>query len=62
VLERWSIDQIVGSLYSTSYASKNVLGNRAEDFELDIRLRLKELQDDGAFEKLVYYTSVIAQR
>lgn len=37
VLEQWSIDQIVGYLFSTSYASHAVLGDKAEGFERAVR-------------------------
>ncbi len=60
--EDWSIDQIVGYLYSTSYASKSVLGERAAAFEQDVRESLLRLRPDGQFEKLVEYTVVLAER
>ena len=62
VTERWSIDQIVGYLFSTSYASKIVLGDRAEAFERDVRQSLQRLVPDGRLEKLVDYTVILAQR
>ena len=60
--ERWSIDQIVGYLCSTSYASKTVLGDQAEAFEQDVRQRLQGLAPDGEFEKLVEYSVILAER
>lgn len=62
VLERWSMDEIIGYLYSTSYASKIVLGERTESFEMDIRNRLSALSADGSFEKLIEYTVISAAR
>ena len=62
VQERWSIDQIVGYLRSTSYASKAVLGDRAEVFEQDVRTSLRRLAPDGEFEKRVDYSVILAER
>lgn len=59
---QWSIDQIIGYLFSTSYASKAVLGEKAKDFECDMRERLVRLQPDGYFEKIVQYTDITAKR
>lgn len=62
VLEQWSIDQIVGYLFSTSYASQAVLGSKAEAFEHTVRERLLRLRPDGRFEKVVEYTAISAIR
>ena len=51
--EKRSIDEIVGHLYSTSYASRAVLGDRVQAFERDVRERLTRLAPDGRFEKSV---------
>ncbi|MHA3773780.1 class I SAM-dependent methyltransferase [Verrucomicrobiota bacterium sgz303538] len=62
LLEQWSVDQIVGYLFSTSYASPAVLGNKAEAFEHAVRERLLRLRPDGLFEKVVEYTAICATR
>jgi SAM-dependent methyltransferase len=62
VLEQWSIDQIVGYLLSTSYASRAVLGEKAEAFECAVRERLLQLRPEGRFEKIVEYTAICATR
>jgi hypothetical protein len=62
VQEQWSIDQIVGYLFSTSYASQAVLGNKAESFERSVRERLLRLRPDGCFEKKAEYTAICATR
>jgi SAM-dependent methyltransferase len=61
VREVWSIEQIVGYLNSTSYASKSVLGARAAAFERDVRTNLLGLRPTGQFEKLVEYTVILAE-
>jgi SAM-dependent methyltransferase len=60
--EESTINQIVGHLYSTSFASKNVLGVRAPAFEQDVRQRLMHLRPDGQFEKAVVHTVILAER
>ena len=43
------IDQIVGFLYSTSYANLRLLGDRADEFEREIRDELSRLVPSGKF-------------
>jgi SAM-dependent methyltransferase len=62
VWEEWSLDRIVGYLNSTSYASRSVLGGRAEAFEADVRTSLIALRPDGVFGKLARYTVILAER
>jgi SAM-dependent methyltransferase len=62
VREEWSVDQIVGYLYSTSYACKSILGERAGAFERDVRESLLRLSPEGQFEKDVEYTVILAER
>jgi ubiquinone/menaquinone biosynthesis C-methylase UbiE len=47
----WTIDQIIGYLYSTSYCSLPVLGNKKEAFEADIRARLREQEPTEQFKE-----------
>jgi SAM-dependent methyltransferase len=62
VVEHWSIDQIIGHLYSTSYASKMVVGDRANDLEQDLRQSLARIASDKPFEKTNEITAIIAER
>jgi SAM-dependent methyltransferase len=62
VPEKWSVDQIVGHLYSTSYASKVILGDRAEAFERDLRDQLGGLGRNDYFEKINDITVILAER
>jgi SAM-dependent methyltransferase len=61
VHERWSIEEIVGCLYSTSYASKKILGGRCDAFERDVRENLLRLAPDGQFEKTAECTVILAE-
>lgn len=47
--EQWSIDEIIGYLHSTSFASSEVLGERWNAFESEMRKRLEEMGDAGVF-------------
>lgn len=49
VTRTWSADQIIGYLYSTSFASKELLGSKAEHFERAIRDELQTLSPNDTF-------------
>jgi ubiquinone/menaquinone biosynthesis C-methylase UbiE len=49
----WSIDGIIGYLYSTSFSSIPVLGDKKEPFEADVRQRLEDIEPSGVFEEEV---------
>jgi ubiquinone/menaquinone biosynthesis C-methylase UbiE len=49
----WTIDQIIGYLYSTSSSSIPVLGESKEPFEAELRVRLKELDPTEQFREQV---------
>ncbi|MBM3261694.1 class I SAM-dependent methyltransferase [Candidatus Kaiserbacteria bacterium] len=44
-----NIDEILGFLYSTSYASKRLFGERADEFEQELRTELLTLVPSGKF-------------
>ena len=58
----WTTDGIVGYLFSTSFASKAVLADKAEDFERDLRARLSRLSPAGRFEDEIKYSVISARR
>jgi len=45
----WTIDAIIGNIYSTSYGSKRFLGNHVHLFEEHLREELLALKDTGIF-------------
>ncbi|WP_419886335.1 class I SAM-dependent methyltransferase [Paenibacillus sp. B-A-8] len=45
----WTVDSIIGNLYSTSYASKRLFGDHIERFEADMRSSLLEIEPAGKF-------------
>jgi ubiquinone/menaquinone biosynthesis C-methylase UbiE len=58
----WTADSIVGYLFSTSFASKAVLGEKAESFERDLRARLSSLSPNGQFEDEIEHSIISARR
>jgi len=56
----WSIDEIVGYLYSTSYASKRLLGDQAAPFERELRHQLLRLEPSGAFPVQAVVTALLS--
>jgi ubiquinone/menaquinone biosynthesis C-methylase UbiE len=62
LVRTWSIDQIIGYLYSTSYASHAVLGDKAPAFEKHLRGRLAALSPEGIFTENNRFEILMAQR
>jgi hypothetical protein len=57
----WTTDSIVGYLYSTSFASRAVLGNRRKSFENDLRERLSRLSAEDRFPEEMEFSIVSAR-
>jgi ubiquinone/menaquinone biosynthesis C-methylase UbiE len=53
VERNWSLDEIIGYMYSTSQSSIPVLGDKQEPFEAELRKRLIEIQPTGRFHEPV---------
>ena len=51
VARTWTIEQIVGHLFSTSFCSPHVLGERRTAFEQDLRRTLRGLRGDELFDE-----------
>jgi ubiquinone/menaquinone biosynthesis C-methylase UbiE len=45
----WTVDSIIGNLYSMSFCNRKVLGERAEAFERDIRSAILAVEPSGIF-------------
>jgi SAM-dependent methyltransferase len=58
----WKYDGIIGYLYSTSFASRAVLGDKAANFEKDLRERLSGFSPDGLFTDEIEYSVISACR
>ncbi|XSC45121.1 hypothetical protein ACF1BQ_002375 [Bradyrhizobium sp. RDT10] len=57
----WTADSIVGYLYSTSFASRAVLGNLQKSFEDDLRERLSRLSAADQFAEEIEFSIVSAR-
>jgi hypothetical protein len=55
-------DAIVGRAFSTSICARDALGDRAADFEADLRTALRELSPDGRFTEIAEMVAVLARR
>lgn len=62
VSEQYTVEEIIGYLFSTSYASPVLLGDKMQGFERTVRERLLNLNPAGVFEKLVEYTAIFGKR
>jgi 2-polyprenyl-3-methyl-5-hydroxy-6-metoxy-1,4-benzoquinol methylase len=58
----WSIDSFIGYLYSTSVASRRVLGDNVEAFETDLRRELLGCDSSGCYGETVHFFYDLARR
>jgi trans-aconitate methyltransferase len=54
------LDDIVGHLYSTSYCSRQVLGDKQEGFEKDLKKTLLTIQPSGQFTEVSRVDAILA--
>jgi SAM-dependent methyltransferase len=57
-----TIDQILGFLYSTSYASQRLLGDQVGRFEDELRQQLRTLEPAGSFTFPITVTALLASK
>jgi SAM-dependent methyltransferase len=57
----WTADSIIGYLYSTSFASRAVLGDLQASFENDLRERLSHLSSEDRFTEEIEFSIVSAR-
>lgn len=62
ILERWSVESLIGFVYSTSLLNLSALGARAEAFENDLREQLLNCCPDGIFEQDLGFAYELARR
>lgn len=58
----WTADQIIGYLYSTSFASKALLGDKTKPFEEHLRRELASLSPNDTFTEDNTFTILLARR
>jgi SAM-dependent methyltransferase len=58
----WSLEELIGLVYSTSLLPRAVLGDRVEAFEADVRERLGALEPTGVFRERASFAYDLAHR
>ncbi len=58
----WNVDSFIGYLYSTSVASRRVLGDDVEAFEADLRRELLACDSSGRYSETVDFFYNLARR
>lgn len=58
----WTLDSLIGYAYSTSKASRAVLGDRAEAFEADLRGALLDQDPSGIYREAIDFCYILARR
>lgn len=59
---RWTLDSLLGLLYSTSFARRDLLGDKVDGFEQDLRTALLAVVPDGAFVERAKCELIIARK
>jgi SAM-dependent methyltransferase len=62
VEERWSIETLIGFVYSTSFLNRTVVERHVDEFESDLRRRLLACCADGVFEQDLTFAYELARR
>jgi SAM-dependent methyltransferase len=58
----WTIETIIGNLYSTSFCSKKVLGDNSEAFEADLRAALLAQNPTGKYRENIGFGYTIGRK
>jgi ubiquinone/menaquinone biosynthesis C-methylase UbiE len=58
----WTIETIIGNLYSTSFCSKNVLGDNSEAFEAELRAALLAHDPSGTYRENIGFGYTIGRK
>jgi ubiquinone/menaquinone biosynthesis C-methylase UbiE len=62
VCHRWTLDEFVGYLHSTSFASPGALGERQQRFQADLRCSLLAAEPEGRFSETLRFHCIVARR
>jgi SAM-dependent methyltransferase len=57
---RWTLDELVGLMFSISITSKQQLGDRVDAFEADVRSSLLDLDATGTYEEELRFFAITA--
>jgi hypothetical protein len=56
----WTVDTILGVLYSTSFCARRLLGDRVHQFEADVRSALVGMEASGRFRETIKFEALLA--
>lgn len=59
---KWTIDEIIGLLYTTSFASKRFFSGKAKDFEKELKAELLKLNPTGEFTETKNLEVLVARK
>jgi SAM-dependent methyltransferase len=59
---RWTVDSLIGFVYSTSFLSRSVLAHHVDAFESELRAQLLACCGDGLFEQDLTFAYELARR
>lgn len=60
--QSWDLDSFIGYLRSSSFASPEVLGDRAEGFERDLRAALLEVDPSGVYTETLRFRCLVGSK
>lgn len=58
--QAWTLDDLLGNLYSTSFASPAVLGEKQTNFEADLRATLLDFDPSGVYQEQMTFYALLA--
>lgn len=56
----WTLDELIGNLYSTSFASPAVLGDNKSAFEIDLRETMLDYDTSGTYQEEMTFYALLA--
>jgi SAM-dependent methyltransferase len=62
IVQRWTLESLIGFVYSTSDLNRAVLGRHSDGFESDLRRHLLACRPDGAFDQDLTFAYQLARR
>ncbi len=58
----WTLENFIGYLYSTSFASREVLGDRASAFESGLRKALLDYDSNGTYQETMHFYYIYGKK
>jgi hypothetical protein len=62
LVKRWTVESLIGFVYSTSDLNRAALGRHADAFESDLRRDLLACRPDGTFDQDLTFAYQLARR